>query len=323
MPLKSYLLCEICVIETISCVRGDGIENIFDVICISCAREIMIWNVGLTADRPTARRQNLRFGFRKITMHPNHTPNSPFKPMSRNLSDILREGEVVLHTCYGTTYKAFFRGGYLVDEVDPVLRYTSPTAFANAHLERGKANGWDKCKVERDGVATKLKNLPVLQKPVIPKGPIKLSDLKKAKALAVATTTANINQTLTTSSMPTKATPTEKPKKPRVPRTSTSGAKKTCGGGAGEPSKSVYIPEPEPTVIYAKVVEGTDGYMDVCYTQLMELDYFKYEGVLYYKEANTQEVFEISPDKSIGPRVGVWDKDTCVIKVPYVECDDE
>lgn len=235
--------------------------------------------------------------------------------MSKNLSDILQEGEAVLHTCYGTTYKAFFREGYLVDEVDPVLRYTSPSSFANAHLERGKANGWDKCKVERDGVLKKLKELPLLEKPAVSVGVKKLRDLIKAKA-------ASINHNLNTSSMPSTAPTTEKPKRTRAPRT-TVAAKKTCSGGSGEPAKSVYVPEPEPSVIRAKVVEGTDGYMDVCSTQLVILDYFKYNGVLYYKEANTQEVFEISADKSIGPCIGVWDSESCVIKAPYVECDDE
>lgn len=236
--------------------------------------------------------------------------------MSKNLADILHEGETVLHTCYGTTYKAFFREGYLVDEVDPVLRYTTPTAFANTHLEKGKANGWDKCKVERNGVTIKLKDLPVIQKLAIPKGPIKLSDLKKAKALALA---ANINLALATKPMPPKATPTEKPKRTRA---TTGATKKPCGGAGGktsEPAKSVYVPEPEPSVICAKVVEGMDGYMDVCSTQLMILDYFKHDGELYYKEANTQEVFEIAGDKSIGTRVGIWDKDSCVIKAVSVE----
>jgi hypothetical protein len=247
--------------------------------------------------------------------------------MSKNLSEILQEGEAVLHTCYGTTYKAFFREGYLIDEVDPALRYASPTAFANAHLERGKANGWEKCKVERGGVAKKLKDLPLLKKapkaPVVPPGVMKLRDLIKAKA----TKTASINLGLNTTTMPSTAQATEKPKKPRAPRTSTAGAKKAgttkAPGGAGEPAKPVYVPEPEPTVINAKVVEGTDGYMDVCSTQLVILDYFKYDGIVYYKEANTDEVFEISADKSIGPCIGIWDSESCVIKAPYVECDDE
>ncbi len=244
--------------------------------------------------------------------------------MSKNLSEILQEGEAVLHTCYGTTYKAFFREGYLIDEVDPALRYASPTAFANAHLERGKANGWEKCKVERDGVAKKLKDLPLLKKVAdVPPGVMKLRDLIKAKAMK----TASINLGLNTTTMPSTAQAMEKPKKPRAPRTSTAGAKKAsttkAPGGTGEPAKPVYVPEPEPTVIRAKVVEGTDGYMDVCSTQLVILDYFKYDGVVYYKEANTDEVFEISADKSIGPCIGIWDSESCVIKAPYVEYDDE
>ncbi len=248
----------------------------------------------------------------------------------KNLSDYLREGEVISHTCYGNTYRATYQAGLLVDVVDPGLVFASPSSFANSHLEKGKANGWDKCKVERDGVSVWLKNLPKLVGPV---GPVAAAGAEPESAVAVATkklklklrAAADIKLGLATQSMPravpAAAAPTTKPK-----RAATGAAKKPRAAASGSTSSAaaepVYVPPAEPSVICAKVVEGTDGLMDVCSTQLMILDYFKYNGVLYYKEASTQEVFEISTDKSIGPCIGVWDSDDMVLKAPYVDCGD-
>jgi hypothetical protein len=237
--------------------------------------------------------------------------------MPKQLADYLREGEIITHTCYGTTYRATYHDGQLVDEIDPGLAFVSPTAFANSHLERGKANGWDKCKVERDGTSLWLKSLPK----IVPVETIKDEGVVSTKKTVRLRTLDDIKRALAEKVMPTKTAPvavapvTEKPKKPRAPAT-----KKPATAVPHPTSKSsVTVPPPEPSVICAKVVEGTDGLMDVCSTQLMVLDYFKYEGVMYYKEATTQEVFEICSDKSIGPCIGVWDSDAAVLQAPYVE----
>ncbi len=240
--------------------------------------------------------------------------------MPRNLVDYLREGEVISHTCYGNTYRAVYREGVLVDAIDPGLVFASPTSFANAHLEKGKANGWDKCKVVRDGVMIWLKDLPVIAREAS-KSDVVIPETKKLKVR----TMADIKRALATQTMPTAVAapvaPVVKPKKKAAAAAAPAATKKTraAGGGAGS-SAPVTVPPPEPSVICAKVVEGTDGLMDVCSTQLMVLDYFKYDGVVYYKEATTQEVFEICDDKSIGNCIGVWDSDDHVLKAPYVEC---
>jgi len=242
--------------------------------------------------------------------------------MPRNLVDYLREGEVITHTCYGNTYRAVYQGGLLVDAIDPGLIFASPTSFANAHLEKGKANGWDKCKVTRDGSVIWLKDLPEIVREAS-KSDVAIPETKKLKLRTVA----DIKRALATQSMPTAVAapvaPTVKPKKKAAAAAAAVGsAKKTraTGGGAGAATTPLTVPPPEPSVICAKVVEGTDGLMDVCSTQLMVLDYFKYDGVVYYKEATTQEVFEICTDKSIGACIGVWDSDDHVLKAPYVEC---
>ncbi len=230
--------------------------------------------------------------------------------MPRNLADYLREGEIITHTCYGTTYRATYSDGHLIDEIDPGLAFVSPTAFANSHLERGKANGWDKCKVERDGKILWLKDLPKVEPVVKP-----IPATKKIRLR----TLDDIKRALVEKTMPPKSAPVpvEKPKKARAaaPAKKSTKPPTSTGGGAG-------APPPEPSVICAKVVEGTDGMMDVCSTQLMVLDYFKYDGALYYKEATTQEVFEICSDKSIGPCIGVWDAESLVLRAPYVATSD-
>ena len=238
--------------------------------------------------------------------------------MPKQLADYLREGEVISHTCYGTTYRATYHNGHLVDEIDPGLAFVSPTAFANSHLERGKANGWDKCKVERDGVGLWLKSLPK----IIPVETIRGTSETSTKKTIRLRTLDDIKRALGEKVMPTKSAPvaaapaTEKPKKARAPAT-----KKAATATATQPTSksSAVVPPPEPSVICAKVVEGIDGLVDVCSTQLMILDYFKYDGVLYYKEATTQEVFDICADKSIGPCIGVWDDDAAVLQAPYIE----
>jgi hypothetical protein len=241
--------------------------------------------------------------------------------MPKNLADYLREGEIITHTCYGTTYRATYHDGHLIDEIDPGLAFVSPTAFANSHLERGKANGWNKCKVERDGKAVWLKDLAKIEPVVAAAGATEIPATKKIRLR----TLDDIKRALVEKTMPKKtvapaAPPAEKPKKPRAAPATAAPKKSTrpptsTGGGVG-------VPPPEPSVICAKVVEGTDGLLDVCSTQLMVLDYFKYDGVLYYKEATTQEVFEICNDKSIGPCIGVWDAESLVLRAPYVATDD-
>ena len=230
---------------------------------------------------------------------------------------------MITHTCYGNTYRAVYQGGLLVDAIDPGLIFASPTSFANAHLEKGKANGWDKCKVTRDGSVIWLKDLPVIVREAS-KSDVVIPETKKLKLRTVA----DIKRALATQSMPTAVAapvaPTVKPKKKAAAAAATAvgSAKKTraTGGGTGAATTSLTVPPPEPSVICAKVVEGTDGLMDVCSTQLMVLDYFKYDGVVYYKEETTQEVFEICTDKSIGTCIGVWDSEDHVLKAPYVEC---
>ncbi len=239
--------------------------------------------------------------------------------MPKNLADYLREGEVITHTCYGTTYRATYHDGHLIDEIDPGLAFVSPTAFANSHLERGKANGWNKCKVERNGKTLWLKDLPKIE-PAAAVGEIPAATTKKIRLR----TLDDIKRALVEKSMPKKtaaltAPTAEKPKKARAAPATTAPKKSTrpptsTGGGAG-------VPPPEPSVICAKVVEGTDGLLEVCSTQLMVLDYFKYDGVVYYKEATTQEVFEICSDKSIGPCIGVWDAESLVLRAPYIAAD--
>jgi hypothetical protein len=235
--------------------------------------------------------------------------------MPKHLAEYLQEGEVISHTCYGNTYRAVYRGGLLVDEIDPGLVFASPTSFANSHLEKGKANGWNKCKIERGGTVMWLKDLPLIKAGGgDDSGPAVVSAIKKLKLRTVA----DIKRALTEQPMPTAAPVVAPPK----PKRATTGTKKPRTGGTTAPATPVTVPPAEPSVICAKIVEGTDGLLDVCSTQLMILDYFKYEGVLYYKEASTQELFEICADKSIGPCIGVWDSETLLIRAPYVECDD-
>jgi hypothetical protein len=245
--------------------------------------------------------------------------------MTRTLSNYLQEGEVISHTCYGNTYRAIYNKGLLVDEIDPGLVFTSPTAFANTHLEKGKANGWDKCKVERGGSHIWLKDLPIIA-PATVKSDVVIPTTKKLK-LRTAT---DIKHALTTQTMPVTAAPAPvpvaapvaKPKKKPASTVATATVKKprTTVSVAGA---TVTIPSPLPSVICAKFVEGTDGMLDVCSTQLIVLDYFKYDGVLYYKEESTHEVFEICTDKSIGPCIGIWDSEDAVLKAPYVECNND
>ncbi len=233
---------------------------------------------------------------------------------------------MISHSCYGNTYRAVYRGGLLVDEIDPGLVFASPTSFANSHLEKGKANGWNKCKIERGGTVMWLKDLPPISPVKAGAGsgsgtrasdgssPAAVPGIKKLKLRTVA----DIKRALTEQPMPTAAPVAAPPK----PKRATTGTKKPRGGAGAAAPPPVTVPPTEPSVICAKIVEGTDGLIDVCSTQLMILDYFKYEGVLYYKEASTQELFEICADKSIGPCIGVWDSETLLIQAPYVACDD-
>jgi hypothetical protein len=77
----------------------------------------------------------------------------------RTLCSALIEGEVVHYKYKGQVFQAEYQSGILVNADDTSLTYTTPGGFANS-CSGGSVNGWQACRIERDGVWTKLGDLP-------------------------------------------------------------------------------------------------------------------------------------------------------------------